>query len=292
MIPGIFVSVVLLAGSLQGATPTSADRPVKERLRLLRKQLSSREEAVRIEAVRELGEIRVAEARSLLVRKMASDTEAVRLEAGRAIVNHRHPFCIQALGNAIQACGADALMATRFVKLLGDLDMCVAIPMLVRVVERSPESREEAIGALLRIGCPDAVPGLVRFLHGAEKEELKPEVVMDRNPITGRAQQFRNTTKDRALASWAPRIRKALTRLTGRTYPGYEAWARALASGALVRPLASVYLCTETGKEFEIAAGKKRVCPYGKRTTPGGPASRPRVKVTRHENRFLKHLRP
>ena len=77
-------------------------------------------------------------------------------------------------------------------------------------VERSADSREEAIGAILRIGCPDAVPGLVRFLYGVEKEELKPEVVMDRNPLTGRPQLFRNTAKDRALASWAPRIRKSL----------------------------------------------------------------------------------
>jgi hypothetical protein len=277
------VALVLALGAQDAKDPAEAARARKARINELRKELSSGSEAARIEAIRELGEIRDGDARSLLVEKTTTDTEAVRRSAAKAIILHRKPICAQALGNAIQANGGNEGLVKFLIGTLGELDMCASIPILMAILQGKPSLGDDVLKALVAIGCPEAVPPLVAFLKRAETEARKPDYFEDSLyggvGGAGRAGGTRteNRTKDKVLAELAPKVRETLAQLTGLQHDTYRDWNAAVLSGAAAPRVITQYRCEETDKTYDILPGKSPKCPH---STKSG-----------HEDVLLKHRR-
>jgi len=274
----------LALAALQAQDPADAARQRQARVNDLRKQAGAADEEARLRAIQELGTIFSEDARSVLVAKTTSDSEPVRLAAGKALILHKKPLCAQALGNAVQANAKSEKLVKGFIGLLAELDMCASIPVLLHVLESRPASGNDALEALVKIGCPESVTALVNFLKKAETEEKKPDT-FDNVPVNGQPRRpgtpdkIENKTKDKAVAALAPKVREALKALTGKSFDAQRDWAAALQAGSLMPRLASVYLCETTREKFEMAAGKPRKCPNG------GDAK------SDHDDPFLKHRR-
>lgn len=283
------ISLIALAlGALQAQDPADAARQRQARINDLRKQLESSDENTRLKAIQELGTIVHEDARSLLVSKTVSDSDKIRLAAGKALIAHKKPICAQALGNAVQANARNEKMVKSFIGLLAELDMCASVPVLLNVLRTHPASGPDALEALAKIGCPEAVTELVTFLKLVETEEKKPDYFDNVDVRNGNGQQPRrpgtpekieNKTKDKKLAAMAPKVRETLKALSGKSFDSQRDWASALQSGSLSARLVSVYLCESTHAPFEIAPGKSKKCPNG-----GDSKSD-------HEDTFLKHHR-
>jgi len=279
--------VVLALGALQAQDPAEAARQRQARINDLRTQIDSSDENTRLKAIQELGTIVHEDARSLIISKTVSDSDKVRLAAGKALIAHKKPICAQALGNAVQANARNEKMVKSFIGLLAELDMCASVPVLLNVLRTHPSSGPDALEALAKIGCPEAVTELVNFLKQAETEEKKPDY-FDNVDVRSNGQQPRrpgtpekieNKTKDKKLAAMAPKVRETLKALSGKSFDSQRDWASALQSGSLSARLVSVYLCESTHAPFEIAPGKSKKCPNG-----GDSKSD-------HDDTFLKHHR-
>lgn len=274
----------LALAAFQAQDPADAARQRQARVNDLRKQAGASDEDARLRAIQELGTIFSEDARAVLVAKTTSDSETVRLAAGKALILHKKPLCAQALGNAVQANAKSATLVKGFIGLLAELDMCASIPVLLNVLESRPASGNDALEALVKIGCPESATALVNFLKKAETEEKKPDF-FDNIPVNGQPRRpgtpdkIENKTKDKALAAVAPKVREALKALTGKSFDAQRDWAAALQSGSLTPRLASIYLCESTREKFEMPAGKSKKCPNG------GDAK------SDHDDAFLKHRR-
>ena len=280
-------ALLLLASSFQDK-PSDDPKARQARLNDLRKQASSIDEGERLKAVAELGGIVDEDARAVLVKKLTEDTEPVKLAAAKAIIQHRKPFCAQALGGAIQANLKSDKLCKAFLQALGELDMCASIPVLQAALESRPASGAEALEQLVKIGCYEAVPPLVNFLKRAETEERKPDSFdntafvqgqggVRRPPPAGQPSTIENKTKDKAVAALAPKVREALNKLTGKTFKDYPEWYKNYAS--LAPRQVGVYVCETTAQTFEAPPGKQKKCPNG-----GDSKSD-------HQDQFLKHRR-
>ncbi|HLF94567.1 MAG TPA: hypothetical protein VJB14_13975 [Planctomycetota bacterium] len=282
--PALIGALALAAFQPQAQDPADAARQRQARVNDLRKQAGASDEGARLRAIQELGTIFSEDARSVLVAKTTSDSEAVRLAAGKALILHKKPLCAQALGNAVQANAKSDKLVKGFIGLLAELDMCASIAVLLHVVESRPASGNDALEALVKIGCPESATALVNYLKKAETEEKKPDF-FDNIPVNGQPRRpgtpdkIENKTKDKAVAALAPKVREALKALTGRSFDTQREWAAALQSGSLTPRLASIYLCESTREKFDMAAGKSKKCPNG------GDAK------SDHEDAFLKHRR-
>jgi hypothetical protein len=285
MFTPVFLGALALA-ALQAQDPADAARQRQARVNDLRKQAEAADEDVRLRALLELGTIFSEDARAVLVAKTTSDSEKVRLAAGKALILHKKTICAQALGNAVQANAKSDKLVKGFIGLLAELDMCASIPVLVHVLESRPASGNDALEALVKIGCPESVTALVNYLKKAETEEKKPDFFDNvavgngqppRRP--GTPDKIENKTKDKALAAVAPKVREALKALTGKSFDAQRDWAAALQAGSLMPRLASIYLCESTREKFEMVAGKSKKCPNG------GDAK------SDHDDPFLKHRR-
>ncbi len=279
--------IALALGALQAQDPADAARQRQARINDLRKQIESSDENARLKAIQDLGTIVHEDARSLLLSKTVSDSDKVRLAAGRALIAHKKPVCAQALGNAVQANARNEKMVKSFIGLLAELDMCASVPVLLNVLRTHPSAGPDALDALAKIGCPEAVTELVNYLKLAETEEKKPDY-FDNVDVRNNGQQPRrpgtpdkieNKTKDKKLAAIAPKVREALKALSGKSFDSQREWASALQSGSLTPRLVSVYLCESIHATFEMAPGKSRKCPNG------GDAK------SDHDDTFLKHRR-
>ena len=281
------VFAILALAAVQAQDPAEAARQRQARINDLRKQIDAADENARLKAIQELGTIVHEDSRALLVSKTVSDSDKVRLAAGKALISQKKPICAQALGNAIQANTRDEKLVKSFIDLLAELDMCASIPVLVDLLERRPASGTDALQALVKIGCPEALTELVNFLKKAETEEKKPDFfenitvangkVVPRRP--GEPEKFENKTKDKALAAMAPKVRETLKALSGKSFNTHREWSAALQSGSLSARLASTYLCESTHEKYELAPGKPKKCPNG-----GDSKSN-------HDDTFLKHHR-
>ena len=290
----VVAALGLAAGALRAqdaADPAEAARARQARINELRHELSSSKEADRLAAIKALGEIDDGDARSLLIKKMVSDSEAVRKAAAKAIILHRKPICAQALGNAIQANAQDEKLVKFFIEALAELDMCASIRILTAVLQGAPALGDDVLKAIVRIGCPEAVPPLVAYLKTAETEEKKPDF-FDNSGLGGggfgglgggrnRGNQgggrVENKSKDKTVAALAQKIRDALSKLTGQKYGSQREWSAAASSGALAAKMVSVYHCEDAGKTYELPAASSNKCPHSTRSS--------------HEDTFLKHRR-
>lgn len=275
-------ALVLLAFAprVQDAKDPAEDAKArKTRINELRKVLSSGGEAARIQALQELGGIRESDARSLIIDKMTTDTEAVRRAAAKAIILHRMPICAKALGNAIQANGANEGLVRFLIETLGELDMCASIPILTAILQGKATYAEDVFKALVAIGCPEAAPALAGLLKRAEQEARKPDYFEDYGggAYGGTGGRMENRNKDKALAALVPKILETLQKVTGVQHDSYREWSAALVSGAGMPRLISQYYCEEAGKTFDVPPGKSPKCPH---STKSG-----------HEDFLLKHRR-
>jgi hypothetical protein len=282
------ISATLWVLAFQAQDPADAERQLKSRINEVRKLANSSDEATRLKAVEELGTLFDEEARSVLSAKMTSDTDAVRVAAAKALLKHRKPVCAQSLGNAIQANVKNEKLVKAFVDALAELDMCASIPVLFTVLESRFESGRDALEALVKLGCPEAVQPLVAFLKKAETEEKKPDFFENIQNVRQQPGQvprprgpdkIENKTKNKPLAALAPKVRESLKALTGKSYDAHKDWASALASGSLSPRVSSVFLCEAAREKYEIAAGKAKKCPHAGESKSD------------HEDTFLKHRR-
>jgi hypothetical protein len=279
-----FLLAFLVLGSQD---PAEAARQRRARINDLKKLAASPDESARLKAVAELGTLFDEDARAVLAAKTTSDTENVRIAAAKALIKHRKPVCAQALGNAIQTNAKSDQLVKAFIADLAELDMCASVPVLLTVLESRLASGNDAMEALVKIGCPEAVTPLVNFLKKAETEEKKPDF-FDNVQYAGQGQRpprpqgpdkIENKTKNKPLAALAPKVRETLQALAGKSYDAHRDWAAALQSGSLTPRLGSIYLCGETQEKFEMPAGKSKKCPNG------GDAK------SDHDDTFLKHKR-
>lgn len=278
------MNTVLGALLLVLVPPQEDPKEVRARINDLGKQLRSRDVAARLEAVRELGGIRDAKARTHLARTLTTDTEAVRLAAAKALVRHRHKVSAEAIGKAIQSSYKNEKLTKALIGSLAELDMCAGIKVLMLTVKGTPQYGAEALEAIARIGCPEAVPEIVGYLKQAETEEKKPDFFQplqnNNNPFQRRRvvdKPVPNKTKDKQLAALAPKVRQTLQALTLAKHDEYRDWYADLKAGKLRRPLVSVYYCEVLGKTFEVEPGARAKCP-----APVG--------TTRHDDDFIKHV--
>ncbi len=291
----VVAALGLAAGALRAqdaADPAEAARARQARINELRHDLASSREADRLTAIKALGEIDDSDARSLLIKKMISDSETVRKAAAKAIILHRKPICAQALGNAIQANAKDEKLVKFFIETLAELDMCASIRILTAVLQGAPALGDDALKAIVKIGCPEAVPPLVAYLKTAETEEKKPDF-FDNSGLGGGGfgglgggrnrgnnqggGRVENKSKDKTVAALAQKIREALSKLTGQKYGSQREWSAAASSGALAAKMVSVYHCEDADKTYELPAGSSNKCPHSTRSS--------------HEDTFLKHRR-
>ena len=264
------------------------DKSVTARINELQKQLSSRSEKERIDAIGKLGDILHSKSRSLLAKKLVSDTDKVRLAAAEAIIKHRHDVCAKALGLAIQSARGNQKLIKSFIKSLGDLDMCVGVPILVAVLQRDSKLAKDCLAAITRIGCVEAAPGMIKMLGMAEKEAKKPDSfpgigdvndrnrrnrTNDRNRTSDRTE---NVNKDKDLAAFVKPVRDALKKLTGKSFKNHEAWLGGARAGSLSRRQVKVYFCEHARKRFDVASGDRVTCPF-----EDAPS--------RHKDHFQKH---
>lgn len=281
-----FTAVALLAlgwaaGGVWGQSEEAKARRAK--INELRKQLEGSDEAAKTSALNELGGIDHDEARTLIAGKLYTDTEAVRTAAARAIARQRRASSAAALGRAIQASLQNDRMLGVYVDALAELDMCAGIAPLVTLLELKPALAGSVLAALEKIGCPDALPGLLRFLTRAEAEEKKPDffegVDMGGGGLMGGGGFGReeNKNKNKALASAASKTRETMGRLAGVNFQNAAQWSAALSSGQIRIRKASVYLCTKTGQTYEVPSGQS-----GSKCPNYDPKAM-------HEEVFLKH---
>lgn len=281
-----FVVVTLLGwGWAAGWAWGQSDEAKARRAKIndLRKQLEGSDEAAKTSALNELGGIDHDEARTLIAGKLYTDTEAVRTAAARAIAQQKRASSAAALGRAIQASLQNDRMLGVYVDALAELDMCAGITPLVMLLEFKPALAGNVLAALERIGCPDALTGLLRFLGRAEAEEKKPDffegVDVGGGGMMGGGGFGReeNKNKNKALAAAAAKTRETMGRLGGASFQNATQWSAALSSGQLKIRKASLYLCTKTGQTYVVPPGQS-----GSKC----PNYDPKVM---HEEVFLKH---
>ncbi len=285
---GIILFFGLAAAALGAQDWVEEAKARKAKIAELRKQVEGDDEGAKLSAISELGGILDDDARSILARKLTTDSDSVRRAAAKAIARQKDSATAQSLGRAIQANAANPLLVKAFIEALGELDMCAGIQPLILALEIAPAQGADALAALEKIGCPDAVPPLLRFLQKAEIEEKKPDFFEEANMGggggglpgmggggVGRAE---NRNKDKRLSVLAPKVRSTLSRLTGASHSSFQEWAAAIRSGQVSVKKASIYLCGKSRQNYEVPSGGSNKCPNadGK---------------TYHSDIFLKHRR-
>src|SRR5579859_6972363 len=151
--------------------------PAHARLLILKKQVVAAAESERLEAVQELAGIEDDEAIVVLAAKLRTDTDAVRTAAAHAIAQHRKPASVQAIGMAVDVNLQKEAVLHAFIEALSELDLCKCLTPLGALVWANKYALAgEALEAIGKIGCPEAVPFLADLLRRAETEEKKPDV--------------------------------------------------------------------------------------------------------------------
>ncbi len=278
----------LVAQGARGQDSADAAKARRARINELRKQVEGKEENAKVAALEELGGINDEEARSIIASKLYKDTDSVRTAAARAIAKQRRSSSAAALGRAIQANLNNDQMVRVYVNALGELDMCAGIAPLVMALELKPALAGDILAALEKIGCPDAIPPLLKFLSRAEIEEKKPDFFEGASmggggglPGMGGGTDFgreENKNKNKALASAAAKTRETMARLAGKSFSNAATWSAALGSGQVKVKKASIYLCEKTMQTYEVPSDKTYKCPNPDPTMK-----------TMHEEIFLKH---
>ena len=290
------ISILVLGLMAPGLWGQSSDEAKARRAKIneLRKQVEGSDESAKTSALAELGGINDDEARSLIASKLYKDTDNVRTAAAKAIARQRRSSSAGALGRAIQASLTNDRMLKVYVDALAELDMCSGIGPLVMVVEVKPALAGDALAAIEKIGCPDAIPMLLRSLPRAEAEEKKPDRFEGASfgggglPGTGGGGlpgtggngvgEEENRNKNKPLAAAAGRMREAMSRLAGKSFPNAQQWSAGLSSGQVRVKKASLYLCEKTMQTYDVPSDK----------TPKCPNPDPSMK-SMHEDIFLKH---
>ena len=248
-------------------------RKIRTLINELGKMVRSRDQNIRIDAIKALGTIDDSNARSLLAKQILDPSEKIRNAAAAALLPQKYPVCVDALGRGAQAYVRDDKRMKWYLGKLGELDMCSGIRILLLTLKSKPSTGDASLKAIASIGCPEGVPVLVSFLKACETEERKPDFFQpldtvnrnSNNPFGRRRELGKpvpNKTKDKTLAALAPKVRETLKKLTGHDYPEQRIWAGALARGKLRKKLGAVYLCRKEGKKWEVAAGKSKKCPF------------------------------
>ena len=280
------ISILVLGLMAPGLWGQSSDEAKARRAKVneCRKQLDGSDESAKTSALAELGGINDDEARSLIASKLYTDTDNVRTAAAKAIARQRRSSSAGALGRAIQASLTNDRMLKVYVDALAELDMCSGIGPLVMVIEVKPALAGDALAAIEKIGCPDAIPMLLRFLTRAEAEEKKPDFfegadmggggMMGGGGGVGREE---NKNKNKALAVAAGKTRETMSRLAGKSFPNAAAWNAGLGSGQVKVKKASVYLCDKTQQAYDVPSDKS-----GSKCPNYDPKAM-------HEEIFLKH---
>ena len=266
-------------GSGAGAAPKKAGAvPLSQ----LKKDAASREESVRLEAVRGLAAHRDRSVRVLLSRRLVSDSsDQVRIEAARSLARQKHPDAATALARGLVANQRRDAVSKEIIRSLGALDMCASIPHLLSIMEiRRPEVASEAMDQIIRINCPEAAPGLWK---------LQPRALADyqnayaestrlgggRTPVTQPNPKY-------PLAHVYSKLRSTVYLLVGtanRTR-STASWDSMFKRREHLKNLAWIYYCESAKKTFEMTtSAKPRTC-----RLVGG--SRP------HQHTFLKHRKP
>ncbi len=256
--------------------PVEPEKPREERIEQFKKDLESREEAARLGAIRTAGDLRDRAVRSLLARKLETDTDAVRAAAAQALGLQRHPDAVAALGRGLQVNQKKEPVAKAAVVALGDLGMCASLPHLEAALSlNGGVFAAEAIAQISRIGCPEAVPGLLKIRKEAEADYLK---YMAAQPRTGAVVAPAPNPKYPLAHVYNP-IVTTLYKIMG-TPVAYEEWEKKVKKGEHLQGLVAAWHCEETGKSFDLTVpGPPRTCPHA----PGGKA---------HPHTLLKHRRP
>ncbi len=268
------------------------EEDIRDRIKEVEKNLSSGKADTRLAAIKELGNLRHADARALLTKKLNSDSDQIRLAAARALIRHRHAVCAKALANAIQLNMHKTKLVKGYIEALGDLDMCVGISILIKLMHSNTSLAPDCLKQLGKIGCPEALKGILLLLQNAEKEAKKPDTFSDlgignrnnRGGLLGRntgqnrnnPRNTQNKNKDHKLAALVGPARDALKELTGKQFKDHQAWSRHFSSKGMPMVNVSVYFCEHTGKTFEMPGSRPPKCPF--ENAPKG-----------HKDTFQKH---
>jgi tetratricopeptide (TPR) repeat protein len=244
------------------APPPLSKAELEALIQTLTKELDSKEEKIRIQAIRRLGDVRDPRARGLLAKRIDSDTLEGRKAAVRAIIRQRHPSVAATLGTALRA-NRDGLLVPDLLRALGDLDVCASIPVLLASLETDTVNRHTLVlEQIEKIGCPEAGKGLAAWIKRFESESRKDKP---------------DPAKVAAAGALVSTFQRTLQRLAGsKTPPPGKTWTQFVEEGGLFRKLGTVHHCESTNRTFEILDGRSVVCPHVPDKSP-------------HEDSFLKH---
>ncbi|HLY75134.1 MAG TPA: hypothetical protein VKU80_13520 [Planctomycetota bacterium] len=230
--------------------------PAHARLLILKKQVVAAAESERLEAVQELAGIEDDEAIVVLAAKLRTDTDAVRTAAAHAIAQHRKPASVQAIGMAVDVNLQKEAVLHAFIEALSELDLCKCLTPLGALVWANKYALAgEALEAIGKIGCPEAVPFLADLLRRAETEEKKPDV------FESDEGSDENRNKNKVLAALVEKIHDTLGVVAGRNLPSARDWYQWLESDSGVK-LTSLYYCPVTSMTYEVKFGQPKKCPH------------------------------
>lgn len=279
--------IAILALGLLAAGGPQDDEAKARRAKIndCQKRLEGTDEAAKTAALEELAGINDDQARYLIGSKLTTDTENVRRAAIKAIARQKRSSSAASLGRAVQANLANEGLLRACIDALAELDMCAGIQVLVMIIQLKNKLGGEALAAIEKIGCPDAIPPLLGILQRAEAEEKKPDRFEGADigggggvgglGGTGVGDE-ENKNKNKDLAALASKIRDTLSKLAGRGFPNHREWMNALSSGQVRVKKVSVFLCTKSGQTYDVPSDKTGKCPNP------DPKSM-------HEEIFLKH---
>jgi hypothetical protein len=281
-----YSGIAILALGLVAAGGPQDDEAKARRAKVndCQKRLEGADEAAKTAALEELAGINDDQARYLIGSKLTTDTDNVRRAAIKAIARQKRSSSAASLGRAVQGNIANEGLVRACIDALAELDMCSGIQVLVMIIQLKNKLGSEALAAIEKIGCPDAIPPLLGILQRAEAEEKKPDRFEGADlgggglggmGGTGVGDE-ENKNKNKDLAGLASKIRDTLSKLAGRGFPSHREWMNALSSGQVRVKKASVFLCTKSGQTYEVPSDKTGKCPNP------DPKSM-------HEEIFLKH---
>jgi HEAT repeat protein len=196
-------------------------------------------------AVRELAGIPEPDARQAVIGQLSSASEMIRIEVIRLLGSLPHTSAVTALMGAVETGQRSNVAIEAIIRSLGQLEMCQGIPALIRLLDFDNNSvAAEALKSLGKIGCPEAIPGLLPFLRKAEAAKTREDAL---------------GTTGKPATLYKPCL-ELLTALTGQSHAKAAAW-EACYSGQSLR-LASVHYCESSRSTFEVPYGQPKKCAH------------------------------
>jgi hypothetical protein len=271
---------VVKAAPVTPVKPDPPPEPVKsreDRIEQFKKDVASKDDAVRLAALQSARDLRDKGVRALLARRLENEPDGIRIAAAQALSFQKHPEAAAALGRGLVINQKNESVTKTIITSLGDLGMCAALPHLEAAITlNNGLFAADALAQITRIGCPESAAGLVKLRKSAEDDYQK--FFASQSGSGARTMPTTYNPKYPLAHVYSP-IVTALYKLMG-VSTTQEDLEKRIKKGEHLQNLGTIYYCEETDKTFELTVtGPPRSCPLA-------PA------VKSHADILLRHRKP